>query len=119
MIENNTNNRRAQFKSVVLEAPFTSTVGVISPQLEATSLALTPNSIMFPNLERIKSIECPTLIMHGTNDQVIPIEHSVRIIQECTNSNSRLFKIQSANHNNIFGQYNDQWSSVLENALLT
>jgi len=51
---------------LVLEAPFTSVIRVVLP--------FTLPIDRFPNIDRIRNIKCPILILHGTDDRVIPLK---------------------------------------------
>lgn len=54
----------------------------------------------FPNLERIKHIQCKLLIIHGLQDQVVPFEHSLKLIRASGSKEKKLFEID-ADHNTI------------------
>jgi len=46
-------------------------------------LKKTPFYDIFPNVDRIKDVCCPVFIMHGTEDEVIEIEHAKVLSQNC------------------------------------
>lgn len=59
--------------SLVLISPFTSIKDVAKNMFGVIGSALVKQR--FNNLERIKTIRCPTLIIHGKKDKVIPHTH--------------------------------------------
>ena len=62
-------------KGVVLESPYTSVFGVASEKVANCSSFVD----MFRNVDKIAMITTPIMIFHGTDDQVIPHHHSVRL----------------------------------------
>ncbi len=84
---------------VVLETPFTSLV----------DLAKELYPFFFPglflkyeldNLERAPQIEAPTLVIHGTDDEIIPLDHG-RAVFEALPRGHRLVTIDGGRHNNL------------------
>ncbi len=55
----------------------------------------------FQSLDKIKSIKCPTLFIHGRKDRVIEFWHSEKLFEEA-NQPKFSFWIDEADHNNIF-----------------
>jgi fermentation-respiration switch protein FrsA (DUF1100 family) len=56
---------------------------------------------MFPNIDRIKQVECPLLIIHGTKDEIVPIDHSKELFEKASSSKKMAFFVEGAGHNNI------------------
>ncbi len=54
----------------------------------------------FPNIRRIGKIDCPLLIIHGTNDQTIPFSHSEELFAAAIEP-KQLVAIAQANHSDI------------------
>ena len=52
----------------------------------------------YPSLERVGSVSCPTLVIAGDRDSIIPIEHSRRLYDAIT-AEKRFVVIPGANHN--------------------
>lgn len=59
---------------LILISPFTSIKEVASHHYGVFGSLLIKNR--FNNLENIKEVKCPTLIIHGNEDEVVPIRHS-------------------------------------------
>lgn len=56
---------------------------------------------MFPNIDRVSEINCPLLIVHGTRDEIVPIQHSIELFNACKSKNKTNYYIDGAGHNNI------------------
>ena len=54
----------------------------------------------FPSIRRIRSIDCPLLLIHGTDDRTIPFSHSKELLAAAAEPKS-LVAIAQANHNNV------------------
>lgn len=52
----------------------------------------------YPSLERARTLSCPTLVIVGDRDSIIPAEHSRRLYAAIT-AEKRLVEIAGANHN--------------------
>jgi fermentation-respiration switch protein FrsA (DUF1100 family) len=56
---------------------------------------------MFPNIDRIGKIRCPMLIIHGTRDEIVPMQHSVDLYEACKSQHKYNYYVEGAGHNNI------------------
>ena len=54
----------------------------------------------FPNVWRIGEIDCPLLLLHGTEDELVPFEHSEKLLA-AADEPKRLVPIEGAGHNDI------------------
>lgn len=77
---------------MVLQSPFTSTFKVVCP------VPLPFDK--FPNLQRIRNIKMPILIMHGTLDGVIPFHHG-QVLFKAANQPKYFFEVPDAGHNDL------------------
>eukprot|EP00405_Crypthecodinium_cohnii_P007993 CAMPEP_0206420008 /NCGR_PEP_ID=MMETSP0324_2-20121206/542_1 /ASSEMBLY_ACC=CAM_ASM_000836 /TAXON_ID=2866 /ORGANISM="Crypthecodinium cohnii, Strain Seligo" /LENGTH=296 /DNA_ID=CAMNT_0053883721 /DNA_START=67 /DNA_END=954 /DNA_ORIENTATION=+ len=50
---------------------------------QATSMFLGLVFDRFDNLRRIRSVQCPTLIIHGNEDTVVSVDHAYDLLDEC------------------------------------
>lgn len=55
---------------------------------------------MFPNIDRIKNIECPVLILHSIKDDIVPFYHAKELFRSAKNPFKPLF-VDGTDHNNI------------------
>jgi pimeloyl-ACP methyl ester carboxylesterase len=81
---------------MILHSPFVSVCRVV------VDLGLENKFDLFPNVSRTKDITCPTFIIHGTKDGVVPFYHG-RMIYENLPEEIRYkpFWAESMGHNNI------------------
>lgn len=92
----------AQPKAIVLEAPFTSLVDVakaIQPELAlATGLMVNRwNSINYA-----ANLIAPLLILHGSKDQLIPVDQGRQIFEEAKSPSKEFFEVEGAGHINVW-----------------
>ncbi len=92
----------SRLAGLVLEAPFTSVPDMIRqkyPQFRALILALKNR---FPTEDRIQNITTPLLILHGTNDQVIPFAMGQNVYQAAASPDKRFIEIPGGGHDNTW-----------------
>lgn len=85
-------------KKVILESPYTSIFGIVSDNLATVSMCLDP----FRNESKIDKIEAPILILHGTDDEIIPHYHAERLQKK---SDCNLVLYENGTHNGLTYQY--------------
>ena len=80
---------------LILQTPLTSVYRVM------VDFRFTLPGDMFPNIDRMKHIQCPVLVIHGTRDEIVPTEHAEQLIAACPHGNKSIFLVEGAGHNNI------------------
>jgi len=88
---------RTPCAGLVLEAPFTSAsevAGTVVPLLGRTLVS------GFNSLDRIKRVKVPVMVIHGTQDEVIPFRMGKEIF-EAANEPKRFWAVEGAGHNDI------------------
>jgi abhydrolase domain-containing protein 17 len=78
---------------LVVESAFVSAFRVL------TRVSLLPFD-RFPNLRHIRRVRAPVLVVHGTEDEVIPVSHGRRLYEAVTASKQALW-IEGAHHNDV------------------
>jgi fermentation-respiration switch protein FrsA (DUF1100 family) len=78
---------------LILEGTFTSTFRVVVP------FPLLPFD-KFPNLQKIRNVHCPVLIMHGGVDAIIPLQHS-QTLYKAAREPKRFLEIPEAGHDDL------------------
>jgi len=102
-------NDEKKIAGVILQSPLSSAIRVVS-----NKLALIPAVDMFENIKKISKITSPILIMHGTDDEVVPYSHGVELKTKV--EGKRLWKFLSlagAGHNNIESEHSDELLETL------
>lgn len=71
--------------------------------------------LMFESLAKVPALTCPTLLLHGGRDSLVPLHHGQRLYQAVT-APKQLHIIEPAEHNNIsmYPEYYRQIEAFLE-----
>ncbi|CAG9325679.1 unnamed protein product [Blepharisma stoltei] len=56
---------------------------------------------MFANIDRMKNITIPLLIIHGTRDEIVPMQHAKELYKIAKSQKKQTYYIEGAGHNNI------------------
>lgn len=94
-------NGSSTIDSVVAFYPPVGPMQLINPQTGICSIELPNGAERFPSLlDSIQKDMPPTLILHGTSDEIVPTDHGKDIYQKLQNLDipSDLFLIEGANH---------------------
>lgn len=86
--------------ALILEAPFTATLDIAAatyPWVPVSLLMRDP----FLSREHIKRVEAPVLIVHGSADELIPVEHGRRLFEEA-NEPKQLEIIEGGGHGDLW-----------------
>ncbi|PHS00485.1 MAG: hypothetical protein COA78_23835 [Blastopirellula sp.] len=105
---NTAQNKR--LRGLVLVTPLTSG----KDQAKATGLGSISSlaGSSFDNISKIENIDSPLLVIHGTNDRVIPYAMGKQIFDHAKGKKT-FVKIDGANHNNLHDAYGQQyWDSI-------
>lgn len=98
-------------RALILESTFTSV-----PDMAKKYYAYLPVSIMpiyqYPNIDRIKEIKCPVLVMHSPDDGLVPYKHGERLYK--TANEPKTFVKLKGSHNDGFFVSKDIYKSALE-----
>lgn len=105
--------------ALIVENTFTRGRDITQQVLPIPGLAhLLPD--FYPSIDRIKRITCPKLIIHGEEDELIPVEHGRRLY-EAAPPPKDLYLVPGGHHNDTWlvgGQaYLDRLSSFINSAI--
>ena len=89
-----------RFLSVVLEAPFTSIADIARKRYKIYPTAYLVRD-KFDNISKISKLKSPLLIISGKKDEIVPHEHSIRLLNKATVIKKGVF-IDEAIHNNLY-----------------
>lgn len=89
-------SRHPEIRGMVLQSPVESVVAVFGN----VAASMGYNIDMFRNYEKMDSVECPVLVMHGMEDQVVPWQTGQAMYKACRNQVQPLW-IAGAGHNNM------------------
>ena len=89
-----------KFLSIVLEAPFTSI-----PEIANKRYKIYPTNYLvkdkFDNISKIDKLKSPLLIISGKKDEIVPHEHSLKLLNLAKVKKRGVF-IDEAIHNNLY-----------------
>lgn len=95
---------------LVLEAPYTALVDMASAQYPWLPVNFLMEDKMLTR-ERLPKVEAPVVIVHGTEDRVIPVEHGQRLY-ELANDPKQLMIVDGVGHSGLWS--NGLWPAVKE-----
>jgi fermentation-respiration switch protein FrsA (DUF1100 family) len=81
-------------RGLILQAPLMSTYRV------AMNFRFTLEGDAFPNIDLIDKVVCPTYIIHGTKDEIVPVSHGEELYRKLRNPYSPYF-VDGGGHNNL------------------
>lgn len=84
----------------------------ISTMMEFTKLVSTCQN-------DIKNVTCPTLIIHGTNDRVVPNEAVTHIYDNISSNSVKLIKVESLTHDCFTKKRKDEVKNIITSYLRT
>ncbi|MHC5736994.1 alpha/beta hydrolase [Nostoc sp.] len=67
----------------------------------------------FPNLDNIKKIKCPILVIHGKADDIIPFAHGEKLFNAAISPKLYLW-VEKANHNDLFRVAEEKYRQILQ-----
>ncbi|CAB3410767.1 unnamed protein product [Caenorhabditis bovis] len=86
---------KEQVAALILHSPLMSGMRVAFPGTQTTWCC-----DAFPSIEKVPRVKCPTLVIHGTDDEVIDFSHGVSIYERCPTSVEPLW-VPGAGHNDV------------------
>lgn len=102
--------QRKDVELLVLEAPYTALVDMARASYPWLPVNLLMKDQM-PTRERIGKVPAPVLIVHGSDDRLISVEHG-KTLYDLANDPKRLEIVEGAGHGNLWDH--GLWPAVLE-----
>jgi len=96
---------RERVAGVILESTFTSAFRTV------TRVRLFPFD-RFPNIDRIRQVDAPVLVIHGRSDGLVPFGHGVALF-EAAPGPKRSFWVEQAGHNDLLTVAGAQYGEAL------
>jgi fermentation-respiration switch protein FrsA (DUF1100 family) len=91
---------------LIIQSGFTSAFRVM------TRVPLLPFD-RFRNLGSLREVECPVLVIHGTQDQIVPWSHGRSLFAHAAGPKLALW-VEGAGHNDVLGVAGSRWDGALE-----
>ncbi|MDZ8065451.1 MAG: alpha/beta hydrolase [Nostoc sp. DedQUE08] len=91
---------------LIIESSFVSAFQVIVP------FRILPFD-KFPNLDNIKKVKCPILVIHGKADNIVPFAHGEKLFNAAISPKLSLW-VEEANHNDLFSIAEEKYRQTLQ-----
>ncbi len=103
-------------KGVIFESGFASLYNMITGLFQVRGPTITPESLReYSNDTRVMKFQKPTLIIHGTNDWIVPYEEGKLLYKALSESvQKKLVSIEGAGHNDISSFENEYFIPLKE-----
>jgi pimeloyl-ACP methyl ester carboxylesterase len=109
----------SKLSGLILDSPYADGLKLIY-RLSGVALDRQDLPDFMDNIDLMRAADLPTLIIHGTIDQIIPISDARALYDVCRNPVRRLIEIEGAGHNDLmFRGGNRYWSSIREHIIQT
>jgi alpha-beta hydrolase superfamily lysophospholipase len=72
----------------------------------------------FATLDKMAAVSCPTLVMHGDKDEIVPIQQGIECYEKCASNQKVLKRWAQAGHNDIILHFDHEWSQEVTALLL-
>jgi hypothetical protein len=96
---------RKKVAGLILESPFITAFRVV------TTIPLMPFD-KFRNIDRIKTVNCPVLVIHGKADKIIPFWHGEKLFEAANEPKFKLW-VDGAGHNDlVMVADNSYWDAI-------
>eukprot|EP00747_Dinoflagellata_sp_TGD_P209897 gnl/TRDRNA2_/TRDRNA2_83261_c0_seq1.p1 gnl/TRDRNA2_/TRDRNA2_83261_c0~~gnl/TRDRNA2_/TRDRNA2_83261_c0_seq1.p1 ORF type:complete len:417 (-),score=88.75 gnl/TRDRNA2_/TRDRNA2_83261_c0_seq1:39-1232(-) len=66
---------------------------------------------------KLASVGCPLLVMHGDQDEIVPISQGVEAHDRCASQQKKLVRWPDAGHNNIHVLHGGEWATEMASLL--
>ncbi|HEY9652779.1 MAG TPA: alpha/beta hydrolase [Coleofasciculaceae cyanobacterium] len=97
---------RKPIAGLILESAFTSAFRVVVP------FPILPFD-KFRNIDKIKTVKCPVLVMHGKADDIVPFQHGQRLFAVAPEPKRYLW-VDEASHNDLMWVTGDRYAATLK-----
>ena len=88
--------------AVVLEAPFTSLPDVVRASAPRMAPLIPRMTSIWNSLRYAQTLRAPLLILHGTQDDLIPITQGRAVLDAAKSDTKQMIEVQYAGHNDIW-----------------
>ena len=106
--------RSADFAGLIIESGFSRTLPLLEKVgIDCAALGLGEDD-GFGNLLKIRTYQKPTLIIHATNDEIIPLSDGAELQAECPAQVRELQMVPGAGHNDIIARTGRMYFEVIK-----
>ena len=104
---------RKDCKGLILESPFSSMAALANEKFPFIFPSLYLR-YRFDNINKISRVRCPLILLHGSDDTLIPPSHSLKLFDKFSGK-KKMIIVDKGQHNDLhaFSQYDDFLRDVL------
>ena len=88
--------------ALILEAPFTSVPDMAEMHYPGSGALAAKFDNQWPSLKRAKQVDVPLLVLHGTNDELIPIEMGRQIYAAAPSREKSFLTVSGGGHTDLW-----------------
>jgi fermentation-respiration switch protein FrsA (DUF1100 family) len=96
---------RKPLAGLIMESAFTTAFQVVLP------IPVLPFD-KFRNIDKIKRVNCPVLVMHGKADEVVPFSHGQKLFAAAPEPKLS-FWVEEASHNDLMWVAGERYAEIL------
>lgn len=98
---------REKFKGLILESPFVS-IKELAKRHYPWAPSFLVRDFQFNNLEKIRNIQCPVFVLHGTDDDICPQDMGRRVFEQAP-APKEFFSVAGGSHNDLLDQAGEEY----------
>lgn len=102
---------KRRIRGLILQSPFASIAALAADTYPKFMIDLILKHPM-PTKDWAKSVDVPVLVLHGSNDQVVPIDHGKDLFQAFSTSKKEFVEIAEASHFSDSLHTKEYWEKV-------
>mmetsp|Transcript_21442 Transcript_21442/g.49923 ORF Transcript_21442/g.49923 Transcript_21442/m.49923 type:complete len:422 (-) Transcript_21442:132-1397(-) len=68
----------------------------------------------FDTLGSLAAVSCPTLIFHGTQDEIVPFSQGIDCASRCASQDKTFKEFKDTGHNNLLMLHQSEWAEALK-----
>jgi len=107
-----------KISGLIIESGFASARGLIERLGGPLPMQLQGGTDGFDNVRKIQQVNVPTLIIHGEEDQIIPVDNGRTLYESSGAEHKRLVIISDAGHNDLLYWGQDIYFSAIREFIL-
>lgn len=96
-------------KGLILHSAIASGLRIIDSRITETK-----GNDFFPNIEMIRFVRCPILMIHGVNDEIISIENAKSLLN-CSQTLTMFWWAKECGHNDIMNRKGEEFFKIIRN----
>eukprot|EP00927_Polykrikos_kofoidii_P067670 TRINITY_DN63118_c0_g1_i1.p1 TRINITY_DN63118_c0_g1~~TRINITY_DN63118_c0_g1_i1.p1 ORF type:complete len:361 (+),score=58.34 TRINITY_DN63118_c0_g1_i1:63-1145(+) len=88
-------------------------VAMMGPMVLGSPEAFSSLAEPFDTLGSMRAISCPTLVMHGKRDEIVPFSQGADCHERCQSQDKTLKAWDNATHNDVYVNYAAEWAAAV------